>query len=443
MESLILFGITLALGLAFVNGLNDASHSIATVVATRALSPAKAVFLTAICNMLGPFIFTTAVAATIGTTIVNKSALTPSSIIVAMAAAILLIVVATRIGIPLSSSNAMVGGLMGAGVAAGGIGAIILPGTNAIFHVVLYSLTGGVAGALILAGLTTMIGEDVRFGAVLGAICGAALVIPLLMVAGVLKLSGLLVVVLFILISPILGMVTAFVFDIIITHLFRHSRQNRMKRIFQPLHILACLLQAAAHGGNDGQNAVGLITALLVASGILAELCRAALGYPRCRACHRPRDLFWRLAGSGKDGTGYYEDPTVPGILCRHRQQRDACYGNIVRYSRFLDARDQRGDYRCRCNPGKGRGPVACRSGDDDRMDHHYPAGIRMRIHCLPDVLCHPVRARWRLTFVRERIRASPISQGKARSVIFSGPGNSGSTVRSRTLRTAASSHRR
>ncbi|MGA2917715.1 anion permease [Methanoregula sp.] len=271
MEPLILFGIILALGLAFVNGLNDASHSIATVVATRALSPAKAVFLTAICNMIGPFIFTTAVAATIGTTIVTKSALTPTSIIVAMAAAILLIFVATRIGIPLSSSNAMVGGLMGAGVAVGGIGAILLPGTGTVLHVIFYGLAGGVAGALILAGLTYMLGADVRLGALLGTICGAALIIPILMVAGVLKLSGLLVVVMFIFISPILGMVSAFLFDIVITHLFRHSRQNRMKRIFQPFHIFACLLQAAAHGGNDGQNAVGLITALLVASGILAS----------------------------------------------------------------------------------------------------------------------------------------------------------------------------
>jgi inorganic phosphate transporter, PiT family len=270
MEPLILFGIILALGLAFVNGLNDASHSIATVVATRSLSPAKAVFLTAVCNMLGPFIFTTAVAATIGTTIVAKSALTPSSIIVGMAAAILLIFVATRIGIPLSSSNAMIGGLMGAGVAVGGIGAIILPGTATVIHVIGYALAGGVTGALVLGGLTAMIRSDVRLGALVGAICGAALIIPVLMLAGVLKLSGLLVVVMFIFISPILGMVTAFLFDVIITHLFRHSRQNRMRRIFQPLHIFACLLQAAAHGGNDGQNAVGLITALLVASGILA-----------------------------------------------------------------------------------------------------------------------------------------------------------------------------
>ena len=85
----------------------------------------------------------------------------------------------------------------------------------------------------------------------------------------IIQISGLLAIVLFIFISPIIGMVGAFVFDIIISHLFRHSRQNRMKRIFQPLHVLACLVQATAHGANDGQHAVGVITALLVSSGVL------------------------------------------------------------------------------------------------------------------------------------------------------------------------------
>ena len=78
MEPLILFGIILALALNFVNGLNDASHSIATVVATKALSPIKAVFFTAICNMIGPFLFTTAVAATIGTAIVDQERTYPA-----------------------------------------------------------------------------------------------------------------------------------------------------------------------------------------------------------------------------------------------------------------------------------------------------------------------------------------------------------------------------
>lgn len=270
MDPFILFGIILALGLAFVNGLNDASHSIATVVATRALSPAKAVFLTAVCNMLGPFVFTTAVAATIGTAILSRSALTPLTIVVAMGSAIILIFVATRAGLPLSSSNAMVGGLLGAGVAASGFSAVLLPGLAVIGKVCAFSITGAVAGALVLGLVLGIFHEDIRTGLLLGAVFGAAITIPVMMVAGLLELSGLLVIVLFILISPLLGMATAFLFDILIVILFRHSRQDRMKRIFQPLHVAACLLQATAHGGNDGQNAVGLITALLVASGILA-----------------------------------------------------------------------------------------------------------------------------------------------------------------------------
>jgi PiT family inorganic phosphate transporter len=269
MEPLILFGIILALALNFVNGLNDASHSIATVVATKALSPMKAVFFTAICNLVGPFLFTTAVAATIGTAIVAKSGLTPLSIIVAMGTAIILIFVSTRAGIPLSSSHAMVGGLLGAGIAVAGLSAVILPSGESMTGVIFFGLLGAVAGAIGLGLFTASFKEDFRFGAMLGALCGASLIIPVMMLLGLIRISGLLGIVLFIFISPVIGMIGAFIFDIIISHLFRYSRQNRMKRIFQPLHVLACLIQATAHGANDGQHAVGVITALLVSSGIL------------------------------------------------------------------------------------------------------------------------------------------------------------------------------
>lgn len=269
MEPLILFGIILALALNFVNGLNDASHSIATVVATKALSPMKAVFFTAICNLVGPFLFTTAVAATIGTAIVAKSGLTPLSIIVAMGTAIILVFVSTRAGIPLSSSHAMVGGLLGAGIAVAGLSAVILPSGESMTGVIFFGLLGAVAGAIGLGLFTASFKEDFRFGAMLGALCGASLIIPVMMLLGLIRISGLLGIVLFIFISPVIGMIGAFIFDIIISHLFRYSRQNRMKRIFQPLHVLACLIQATAHGANDGQHAVGVITALLVSSGIL------------------------------------------------------------------------------------------------------------------------------------------------------------------------------
>jgi len=269
MEPLILFGIILALALNFVNGLNDASHSIATVVATRALSPIKAVFSTAICNMIGPFLFSTAVAATIGTAIVTRSALTPLSIVVAMGASIILVFVATRMGIPISSSHAMVGGLLGAGIGASGFSAVILPGAEVVLEVFYFGCIGAAIGALVLAIICAAFEGDMRQGILLGSVCGAGIIIPVLMVSGVLHIQGLLAIVLFILISPLIGMSGAFLFNVLVSHLIKHSRQNRAKRVFQPLHVLACLVQATAHGANDGQHAVGVITALLVSSGAL------------------------------------------------------------------------------------------------------------------------------------------------------------------------------
>jgi PiT family inorganic phosphate transporter len=270
MEPFIVFGIVLALALNFVNGLNDASHSIATVVATKALSPMKAILLSAVCNMIGPFVFTTAVAATIGTEIIRPGALTPLSIVVAMGTAIVLVYIATRSGIPVSSSHAMVGGLLGAGISVAGVSAVLLPGGGVFMQIAISGIVGAIAGAIFLGAIAASLGGDVKQAFLLGAVFGAAIIIPCLMVAGVIRISGLVAIVLFIFISPILGMVAAFLFDVLISHLFRYSRQNRMHRIFQPLHAFASLFQAAGHGANDGQHAVGLITALLVSAGILS-----------------------------------------------------------------------------------------------------------------------------------------------------------------------------
>ncbi|OPY35946.1 MAG: Phosphate transporter family protein [Methanoregula sp. PtaU1.Bin051] len=270
MEPLILFGIVLALALNFINGLNDASHSIATVVATKALSPIKATVLTGICNMFGPFIFTTAVAYTIGTAIIAPGSLTTRAIIVAMLVAISLVFVATRSGIPVSSSHALVGAVLGAGIGASGLSAVVLPALHSFDLVIIGGIAGGCTGAVILFLVTRLLRGDTVFGAAIGAICGAAIAIPLLMILGILKLTGILAIVLFIFISPIVGLTAAFLFDVLVSHLFRYSRQRRMRRIFTPLHIIACLFQAAGHGANDGQHAVGIITALLVSAGMLA-----------------------------------------------------------------------------------------------------------------------------------------------------------------------------
>ena len=269
MDLLIITGIALALMLNFVNGVNDASHSIATVVETRALSPLKASVSSAIANFIGPFMFTTAVAATIGTELVVPGAMTPLSLVVAMLVSIMLILAATHIGLPVSSSHALIGGILGTGVAVAGLSALILPPAAMIRALVLFSLTGAGIGALILSILAYYLEEGIRPALVLGVIFGISVTIPLMILAGLLVLSGILAIVVFIFISPVIGFIAAFLFDLLVSHLFRFSRQNRMRRIFQPLQVAASLFQAAGHGANDGQHAVGVICALLLAGGLI------------------------------------------------------------------------------------------------------------------------------------------------------------------------------
>jgi PiT family inorganic phosphate transporter len=254
-----------------VNGLNDASHSIATVVATRALSPLKASLSSALANFIGPFIFTTAVAATIGNDLVTPAALTPLSIVMAMLTAILLVLFATHIGLPLSSSQALIGALLGAGVAAAGPAALVLPPMTMVEQLAFYSLIGGILGACCLGILAYSLKEGLRTAFLLGIIFGISVTIPLLMVTGIFVLSGILAIVVFIFISPVIGFFIAFLFDLLVSHLFRYSRQNHMKRIFQPLQVVASLFQAAGHGANDGQHAMGMITALLLAGGVISS----------------------------------------------------------------------------------------------------------------------------------------------------------------------------
>lgn len=269
MDLLIITGIVLALMLNFVNGVNDASHSIATVVETRALSPLKASVSSAIANFIGPFMFTTAVAATIGTALVVPGAMTPLSLVVAMLVSIMLILAATHIGLPVSSSHALIGGILGTGVAVAGLSALILPPAAMIRALVLFSLTGAGIGALILSILAYYLEEGIRPALVLGVIFGISVTIPLMILAGLLVLSGILAIIVFIFISPVIGFIAAFLFDLLVSHLFRFSRQNRMRRIFQPLQVAASLFQAAGHGANDGQHAVGVICALLLAGGLI------------------------------------------------------------------------------------------------------------------------------------------------------------------------------
>lgn len=269
MDPIVLIGIGLALCFAFLNGLNDAASSIAIIVANRALSPGRAVALAAAGNFLGPFLLTTAIARTIGTGIVESSALTPAILTVALLAATAFVLAATRSGFPVSSTHALVGGLVGAGLAAGGPGIVLFPSMETVGILLVCAVAGAVPGAVLFYAVAHRIKEDPRLGALLGGLFGAALAVPLGILAGVVHPTGILAIVVFIVVSPMLGLFGAFVLDVAISHLFRYSRQNRMRKVFLPLEVVAGGFQALGHGGNDGQNAIGIITALLLAGGMI------------------------------------------------------------------------------------------------------------------------------------------------------------------------------
>src|SRR3954464_15598384 len=121
-------GIISALFFDFVNGFHDSANAIATVVGTRALKPLHAVSIAAIANFIGPFIFGTAVAATVGKGIIKPEFATTEVILAGLFGAIVWNVVTWYFGLPSSSSHALVGGLVGAGTAKGGLAAIVSSG---------------------------------------------------------------------------------------------------------------------------------------------------------------------------------------------------------------------------------------------------------------------------------------------------------------------------
>ncbi len=384
MDALIISGIVLALLLNFVNGLNDASHSIATVVETRALSPWKASLSSALANFIGPFIFTTAVAATIGTALVTPEALTPLSLVIAMLTSIILVFIATHIGLPVSSSHALIGGILGTGVAVAGLDALILPPPGTLEQLALYSFLGGIIGAIIFGILAWYLEESAQPAVILGAIFGISVSIPLLMMTGVLVLSGILAIVVFIFISPIIGFSTAFLFDLLVSHLFRYSRQNRMKRIFQPLQVAASLFQAAGHGANDGQHAVGVITALLLAGGLISSFVVPSWVVVLSAAAIALGTSFGGWKVINKLGKRDNENPALPGILCSILGRCDPWNGHHVWYPGLINSGDERSNRRGRCDQGAEGGQVGGPPPDDAGMGDNDPPCFRdllVRVH--------------------------------------------------------------
>ena len=200
-------GISSALLFDFVNGFHDSANAIATVVGTRTLKPLHAVSIASIANFIGPFIFGTAVAATVGKGIIRQEFATTEVILAGIIGAIVWNLITWYFGLPSSSSHALIGGLIGSALISGGIETIVFEGTE-----------------------KTLI---------------------------------------FMIVSPALGFVVAFIFAILLIYFLRKKKPQLINRIFGKLQIGSAIFFSLTHGANDGQKTMGVITALLIAGGFL------------------------------------------------------------------------------------------------------------------------------------------------------------------------------
>jgi PiT family inorganic phosphate transporter len=201
--------ISLALGFDFLNGFHDAANSIATVVSTRVLSPQKAVLWAAFFNFVAAFVLGTHVAKTLGKGMIDLSIVTQEVVVAGLVGAIAWNLITWYLGIPVSSSHALIGGYAGAAVAKSGW------------------------TALIASGWTTTLA--------------------------------------FIVLAPLLGMVLGLALMIAGTWIFRRWNPLRLDKLFRRLQLLSASLYSLGHGGNDAQKTMGIITGLLVASGRLSR----------------------------------------------------------------------------------------------------------------------------------------------------------------------------
>ena len=199
--------IVIALAFDFLNGLHDAANSIATVVSTRVLKPHHAVAFAAFFNFIAFFIFGVHVAETIGKGIIDPDIITPQVVFGALMGAISWNLITWMLGIPSSSSHALIGGLLGAGIAKAGFSAIILK--------------------------------------------------------GVLKTSFAIV------LSPTIGLILALALVLITSWIFVRSSPNVADRRYRRLQLVSSALYSLGHGGNDAQKTMGIIAVLLYSQGML------------------------------------------------------------------------------------------------------------------------------------------------------------------------------
>lgn len=204
---LLLITVFLTLAFEFSNGWHDAANSIATVVSTRVLTPLWAVVWAAFWNFIAAFVFGTAVAATIGKGLVRLDLVNQQVLLAGLLGAISWNLFTLALGLPTSSSHALIGGYGGAAVAHAGFAAIIVHGW----------------------------------------------VKPII----------------FILFAPFIGMFVAIVVSIVTSWIVRRQRPLRVDRWFRRLQLVSAAGYSLGHGTNDAQKGMGIITAAMIAGGVL------------------------------------------------------------------------------------------------------------------------------------------------------------------------------
>ncbi|HLE16572.1 MAG TPA: inorganic phosphate transporter [Anaerolineales bacterium] len=159
MEPLLLIFIGLALTFDFLNGFHDSANVVATVIASHAMPPRPALAMTALTNFIGPFLFGVAVATTIGSEVVSEEAVTVPVAMAALVSAIVWNLVTWLLGIPSSSSHALIGGFVGAAVAGYGFGVIEIQGLMKVLLALLLSPVLGLFFGWLITTLILWIGQ--------------------------------------------------------------------------------------------------------------------------------------------------------------------------------------------------------------------------------------------------------------------------------------------
>lgn len=268
----VVFTIAVALLFDFFNGVNDAANSVATIVGTKVLRPWQAVALAALFNFVGPFWLGTEVASTVGKGIVDPDVVTTELILGALVGGIAWTWFCTHFGLPISVSHSLIGGLMGAGLAAFGVGALELPSMDAMRPVFLLMRDGAIGG-LLLGALVSLLLRGKGFAAWVlgGAFMGSGAWLAGNIFAGLIEVKGLFATLLFIFYSPMLGFLGGFLLNVALLWAFQRASPYHMQKTFGYLQIVSASFYSLGHGTNDAQKTMGVIAVLLLANGYISE----------------------------------------------------------------------------------------------------------------------------------------------------------------------------